>query len=68
MQRDLYGGPSLPNTDPPNPAYAVLTGANENLIRIPLRNSTDAITFNAGAEADFASCRLGCIHPQRYCR
>ena len=26
MQRDLYGGPSLPNTDSPNPAYAVLTG------------------------------------------
>ena len=54
LQRDLYNGPSLPNTDPPNPAYAVLTGANKNLIRIPLRNRTDTVTFNAGAIADFA--------------
>ncbi len=54
VQRDFYGGPNLPNTDPPNPAYAVLTGANKDLIRIPLRNRTDAITFNPGAKADFA--------------
>ena len=53
LQRDLYNGASLPNTDPPNPDYAVLTGANKNVIRIPLRNRTDAITFNAGATADF---------------
>ena len=43
LQRDLYAGPSLPNTDSPNPAYALLTGANNNLIRIPLRNSTDTV-------------------------
>ena len=54
LQRDLYNGPSLPSTDPPNPAYAVLTGANKDLVRIPLRNRTDAITFNAAAIADFA--------------
>jgi hypothetical protein len=54
LQRDLYNGASLANTDPPNPAYAVLTGANKNLIRIPLRKRTDAITFNPGAIADFA--------------
>ena len=36
MQRDLYGGANLPNTDSPNPAYAVLTGANHDLIRIRL--------------------------------
>ena len=54
LQRDLYGGPSLPNTNPPNPAYAVLTGASHNLIRIPLRNRTDAVTFASGAIADFA--------------
>ena len=24
LQRDLYNGPSLPNTNPPNPAYASL--------------------------------------------
>jgi hypothetical protein len=53
LQRDLYGGPSLPNTDPPNPAYAVLTGANKNLIRIPLRNRTDTVTFDPGAKVDF---------------
>ena len=53
LQRDLYNGASLPNTDPPNPDYAVLTGANKNVIRIPLRNRTDTITFNAGAIADF---------------
>ena len=54
VQRDLYNGASLPNTNPPNPAYAVLTGANKNLIRIPLRNRTDAVIFNSGAKADFA--------------
>ena len=54
LQRDLYNGSSLPNTDPPNPAYAVLAGASHNLIRIPLRNRTDAVTFASGAIADFA--------------
>ena len=46
LQHDLYGGPVLPNTNPPNPAYAVLTGATKNLIRIPLRNRTDTVTFD----------------------
>ena len=53
LQRDLYGGSNLPNTNPPNPAYAVLTGANKNLIRIPLRDRTDTVTFDSGAKADF---------------
>ena len=54
LERDLYGGTASPSTDPPNPAYAVLAGANHNLIRIPLRNRTDVVTFQTGAEADFA--------------
>ena len=54
LQHDLYNGPVLPNTNPPNPAYAVLTGATKNLIRIPLRNRTDNVTFDPGAIADFA--------------
>ena len=54
LQHDLYGGPVLPNTNPPNPAYAVLTGATKNLIRIPLRNRTDTVTFDSGAKVDFA--------------
>ena len=54
LERDLYGGAASPGTDPPNPAYAVLAGANHDLIRIPLRNRTDVVTFQNGAEADFA--------------
>jgi hypothetical protein len=54
LRRDLYGVPITSNTDPPNPSYAVLAGANHNLIRIPLRNRTDVVTFQAGATADFA--------------
>ena len=53
LQHDLYGGPVLPNTDPPNPAYAVLTGVNKDVIRIPLRDRNDTVTFDAGATADF---------------
>jgi hypothetical protein len=53
VQHDLYGGPSVSDTDAPNPAYAVLASANHALLRIPLRNRTDAITFDAGAIADF---------------
>ena len=54
LERDLYGGAASPSTDPPNPAYAVLAGANHDHIRIPLRNRTDVVTFQPGAEADFA--------------
>ncbi len=54
LERDLYNGASLPNTDAPNPAYAVLTGANKNIIRIPLRNRTDTMHFDSGAVADFS--------------
>jgi hypothetical protein len=54
LERDIYGGQNFPNTDPPNPAYAVLARANQNIIRVPLRNKTDTVTFQPGAEADFA--------------
>ena len=54
LKRDLYGGTASPSTDPPNPAYAVLAGANHDRIRIPLRSRTDVVTFQTGAEADFA--------------
>ena len=54
LQRDLYNGASLPDTNAPNPAYAVLAGVNRDRIRIPLRDKSDNITFDAGAIADFA--------------
>jgi hypothetical protein len=55
LQRDLYGGASLANSDAPNAAYAVLSGgASKNVLRIPLRNRSDAVTFASGAIADFA--------------
>ena len=59
LRRDLYGAPSLPNIDAPNPGYAVLTGAGNNVIRIRLRNPADAITFDAGAAGDFAVTKSG---------
>ena len=63
LQRDLYDGPSLPNTDPPNSAYAVLTGINKNLIRIPLRNRTDTVTFDPEATADFVVTGASAVFP-----
>ncbi len=55
VQRDLYGGPSLASTDAPNPASAaVISGANHDHIKIPLRNITDTVTFEPGAQSDFA--------------
>lgn len=52
--QDYYGAPDDPNIEPPNPAYAELTGTNVNRIRIPLRRPDANLVFEDGAEADFA--------------
>ncbi len=52
--RDLYGAPPTAGTDAPNPAVVELLGPAHDVIRIVPRVAGDALSFDPGAEADFA--------------
>jgi len=54
VSRDLYGGPTLPDIDAPNPATVAFDGDDHSRIRLTLRDAASTILFPPGALGDFA--------------
>lgn len=52
LGRDLYGEEPLTDVQPPNPMGATLDNGGTELV-ITLRNASEPMVFDAGAEADF---------------
>ncbi len=50
--RDFYAQPDLGNVLPPNPQAAYWGNTGHAQIVIPMRNTADGLTWDAGAEAD----------------
>jgi hypothetical protein len=53
LARDLYGSTNTNNIDPPNISHAFFSNAGRKEITLVMRNPTDTLTFDAGAEDDF---------------
>ncbi len=53
VARDLYGSSNTNNIEPPNIKQAFFSNASRKEITLVMRNPTDSLTFDAGAENDF---------------
>jgi len=53
IARDLYAAPPAANVDPPNISRAFFSNAGRTEITLVMRNSSDALVYEAGAHVDF---------------
>ncbi len=54
MARDLFGGPALPNLDPPNVDYAYFSTPQRDELTLVFRDPDDTLVLESGAEVDFS--------------